>query len=110
MSVPFIRIYVLAGGKEQRGSVVHCARSPEIEAMAARFLTAGGWYQMHLGTDGKAVRLTCTDPNLCVLTGLDAENGPQLLPAVDDLVCRSQDYIVAKTPDEVLNKPVRILN
>lgn len=97
-----MRIFQQADGSQSRGTTEYVARDAHTEALATRFLQAGGWYLIHKVGDN--VRLTCADMNLDVLTGLEIKNGPDLGQAIDDLVLKSQDFIKPYTASEALSR------
>ena len=85
MSIPFTQ-YLLPNGRKRAEQI---DRSPEIEAIAHKFIDSGGWFECEILTTGKVSLTACYNVDgepqdlLCTFT----ENVPGVLEeAVDRLV------------------------
>lgn len=87
MSLPFLRKF--PNGK---AAVQQVERPHAIVMKGLAFLKSGGWYVIEILPSGQ-VQLTATDDDLQPLVRFEADNGPKLMDAVDDLVERSQPFI-----------------
>jgi len=91
MTIPFTQ-YLRPNGKKRR---VEIDRSPEIEAIAQRFIDSGGRYECEELTTGHAsftaVKFVDGEyQDVCIQLVM---NGPGVPAAVDRLVLRSEKYI-----------------
>jgi len=84
--------YILPNGRKEQ---IEVERPPEIEALAKRFVDAGGKYEAEILTTGQ-VSLTAVYPvdgepqDVVIKVG---SMGSDLLAMTDDLIRRSVDYL-----------------
>lgn len=94
MSIPFTQ-FLLPDGRERR---IEIDMPAKIEALAQRFIRAGGWYESEMLPDLETVSLTaCWDrPNGDNDIAIQiVKNGPAVIQAVEDIVRASVLYLDA---------------
>lgn len=93
MSIPFTQ-YLLPFGRQR---AVTIKRSDYIEAIAQRFIDAGGYYEAEFLTTGE-VSFTAGMEVEGESTEVEIElcpNGPEVLNAIDRLITRSVSHIAS---------------
>lgn len=92
MSIAFTQ-YLLPDGRKRRTEI---DMSEEIEVLARRFISAGGWYESEMLGDLKTISLTACwnredgDNDIAIRV---VENGPPVVEAVEQIVRESIAFL-----------------
>lgn len=90
MSIPFTQ-YLLPDGRKKAESI---ARPAAIEALARRFIDAGGYFECEMLTDMETVSLTAGIDDEDIAIRL-ARNGPDIPVSIDALVREAAAFLDA---------------
>lgn len=95
MAIPFTQYL----RPDDRRVAISIERDPEIEELARRFISAGGWYEAeHLATGHVSLTACLERPEGDNDIAIEVvPNGPEVPNAVDRLVRASVEYISAQS-------------